>query len=312
MDTYSTQAVEADTTLNATPVKRWKRGDVREDGMVFWAHAASCVNGEYWATPETFAAGKAKEAKRKANFYAKKASSLIKLHRGSLREDGMVFWGYDVNCADGERWLAPERFAAEKAKKTEKRAKFFAKKAALPIKLRRGYVREDGMVFWGYALGYPNGEWWMTSEQFAEEKSKRNARDRARRAKDPLCSIKDRLRSRMYSALKTKGIRKSSKTEAMLGCTFKEFKDCLESKFLPGMSWGNRPDWHIDHIVPCAAATDARELESLFHFTNLRPMWGRDNCSKNAKLPEEHELPAELNNEVRKIWQRAKDSACTK
>ena len=98
----------------------------------------------------------------------------------------------------------------------------------------------------------------------------------------------------------------------MLGCTYSEFKAHLEAQFLPGMSWENRHLWHIDHIVPCKAGKTTEQIEALFHFTNLRPMWGPDNCSKNAKLPAEHELPADLHDEVRKIWQRAKDSACTK
>ena len=98
----------------------------------------------------------------------------------------------------------------------------------------------------------------------------------------------------------------------MLGCTYAEFKANIESQFLPGMSWDNRHLWHIDHIVPCEAADTSEDMERLFHFTNLRPLWGKENQSKSSKLPEEHELPADLHDEVRKIWQRAKDSACTK
>jgi hypothetical protein len=35
--------------------RKWKRGDVREDGMVFYRYQATARNGEYWMSPEMFA-----------------------------------------------------------------------------------------------------------------------------------------------------------------------------------------------------------------------------------------------------------------
>ena len=54
MNSNFTEAVSADTTAQPAPVKRLKRGDVREDGMVFWEYGARAKNGEYWVTPEYF------------------------------------------------------------------------------------------------------------------------------------------------------------------------------------------------------------------------------------------------------------------
>jgi len=52
------------------------------------------------------------------------------------------------------------------------------------------------------------------------------------------------------------------------------------------MSWANYGEWHIDHIVPCAAfdLTDARQVGLCFHWLNLRPCWARDNAAKGDKL----------------------------
>lgn len=71
----------------------------------------------------------------------------------------------------------------------------------------------------------------------------------------------------------------------MLGCTIQEFKIYLENKFKEGMSWKNRSDWHIDHIKPCASFDLSKEEEQkkCFHYTNLQPLWARENILKKDK-----------------------------
>ena len=85
-------------------------------------------------------------------------------------------------------------------------------------------------------------------------------------------------------SIKGAGYTKKSKTYQILGCSFDEFAAHIERQFLPGMSWANRGEWHIDHIVAMATATTEVEALSLNHFTNLRPMWATDNISKGAKV----------------------------
>ena len=51
------------------------------------------------------------------------------------------------------------------------------------------------------------------------------------------------------------------------------------------MSMSNYGKWHIDHIKPVTKfdLTKPGELEKCFHYTNLQPMWARDNIRKNKK-----------------------------
>lgn len=74
----------------------------------------------------------------------------------------------------------------------------------------------------------------------------------------------------------------------ILGATIPELRKHIESQFLPGMSWDNhgRFGWHIDHIIPCASFNlrDPDEQKKCFHYTNLRPMWWRDNIIKSDKV----------------------------
>lgn len=303
MEQDSTQAVSADTTAQEPVVKRHKRGDVREDGKIFWRYGPSYPNGEWWLTPEEFAAKKTKEAEKRAALSAKKATLPTKLRRGDIREDGKIFWCHKPSCPNGEHWMTPEQFAAEKAKEEEKRAALSAKKASLPTKLRCGDTRGDGMVFWKYGPNYEAGEYWVSPEQFAAEKAKKNARKRERRATDPLFALKCRLRDRVSKALKRKGFKKNTNTALTLGCTYEDFKAYTEARLPPGMTWETfLSDGHLDHIVPLDAADTEADVYALNHYTNLRPMWGPENLAKNATLPEEHELPDNLHPKVREIW----------
>lgn len=50
------------------------------------------------------------------------------------------------------------------------------------------------------------------------------------------------------------------------------------------MTWENRSEWHLDHIVPLATATTAEEVAALNHFTNFRPLWALDNMLKSDNV----------------------------
>jgi hypothetical protein len=110
----------------------------------------------------------------------------------------------------------------------------------------------------------------------------------------PNNKIKDRLRHRIREAIKEQYGKKAYKTMELLGCSVDECRKWLESKFLHGMSWGNYGKWHIDHILPCASfdLTKPEEQLKCFHYTNLQPLWAKDNLSKGSKLPLDLSFPA--------------------
>jgi hypothetical protein len=61
----------------------------------------------------------------------------------------------------------------------------------------------------------------------------------------------------------------------------------MESKFQPGMTWDNRgKEWHIDHIIPLATFNlqDRRQFLVACHYTNLQPLWARDNMVKGMSV----------------------------
>lgn len=50
------------------------------------------------------------------------------------------------------------------------------------------------------------------------------------------------------------------------------------------MNWDNRSEWHIDHIIPISFGENKDEILMLNHYSNLRPMWSKDNISKGNSI----------------------------
>lgn len=115
--------------------------------------------------------------------------------------------------------------------------------------------------------------------------SYRVAWSKRRRASDPGFAVVGRLRCRLNFAIRKSGAEKIETTMALVGCTTKQLLAHLEAQFLPGMSWENRGEWHIDHIVPCASfdMTDPAQQRECFHYSNLRPLWAAENIRKGAR-----------------------------
>jgi hypothetical protein len=102
------------------------------------------------------------------------------------------------------------------------------------------------------------------------------------------------LRSRLTSAVKAykqNGIVfKKGKTLKMIGCSMEFFLVHMESQFKPGMSWDNHglqsyktgKKWNIDHIkaIDKFDLTKIEEQNKCFHYSNLQPLWHKENREK--------------------------------
>lgn len=122
--------------------------------------------------------------------------------------------------------------------------------------------------------------WWKANPEKAKE-----FRDRARakRHTNPQLRLVHRLRERVRHALKKCNGIKCYKTEHLTGCTWQELHNHIGSQLADGMSWDNMGEWHIDHIRPCSSFDLTKEQEQLecFHFSNLQPLWAKDNYTKS-------------------------------
>jgi hypothetical protein len=104
-------------------------------------------------------------------------------------------------------------------------------------------------------------------------------------AKDPYFRLYTCIRTRINKVIKNNI--KCKKTLNLLGIPNVKFlKKYLESKFKDGMTWKKRGLIHIDHIIPCASfdLKDPKQQVKCFHYTNLQPLWAKENLSKGAKI----------------------------
>jgi hypothetical protein len=90
------------------------------------------------------------------------------------------------------------------------------------------------------------------------------------------------IRHRVSDRLKNYSKNNKKHTMEYVGCTIDVLREHLEDRFSDGMTWENQGDWHIDHIRPCASFNLENESERYmcFHYTNLEPLWAKDNMSK--------------------------------
>ena len=125
-------------------------------------------------------------------------------------------------------------------------------------------------------------------KKYAEENSNKISEYKAdyqrdKRSNDTFYKFKSLLSARTYKAFYNRGY---SKTSKLLGCEWETVKQHIERQFTKGMTWDNQGEWHVDHIIPLASANTEEELIKLCHYTNLQPLWAKDNLSKSDKMPE--------------------------
>lgn len=119
----------------------------------------------------------------------------------------------------------------------------------------------------------------------SQNKAVLNERAIRYRLEHPHARVTHTLRSRLYSVLKTR--RSSGRLMSFIGLkSAAELLQHLESLWLPGMSWDNygKKGWHIDHVRPLSSydLSNIAEVAKASHYTNLQPLWWRDNLKKGA------------------------------
>ncbi len=92
------------------------------------------------------------------------------------------------------------------------------------------------------------------------------------------------LRITLYRLLTKTKINKSNSAIKLLGCSVDDFKQYLETQFLPEMTWDNHGKvWEIDHIKPCFTFDLSLEEQQkeCFNYINMRPLFKTTNIAES-------------------------------
>lgn len=106
------------------------------------------------------------------------------------------------------------------------------------------------------------------------------------RLKNPMYKLISNLRERTKDYLTYKTANPNSSIKDIIGCSPEFLKEHIEKQFKNGMTWDNYSfyGWHIDHIIPLSSAKNKEEIQKLCHYTNLQPLWAKENLSKGSKI----------------------------
>lgn len=207
---------------------------------------------------------------------------LSEFHRDQHAKDGLRSWcktcanehNYEYRKANREKLAEYKRkqYKADPAKYAERGRKY---REANPEK-----VAEYGRKWREANPDYSREYYSANREKVAKYKRKY---ERNRRDEDIQYRLAHNLRRRLRYAIK--GNVKAGSAVRDLGCSIEELKAYLESLFKPEMTWNNYGEWHIDHIEPLLSfdLTDREQLLEACHYTNLQPLWAKDNLRKNNK-----------------------------
>ena len=79
------------------------------------------------------------------------------------------------------------------------------------------------------------------------------------------------------------GKSKSVKTLFLIGCELGFLYLRIESLRLPGMTWNNYGEWHVDHIVPCSAF-DPSNASNVFQLAKPSTTMGPENLKDSPGI----------------------------
>ena len=92
-----------------------------------------------------------------------------------------------------------------------------------------------------------------------------------------------RCRAKALVTLAIKGFKDDSETAELIGCNYLNYMLHLNRQFSKRMNFDNKKDWEVDHIIPISSAKTKEEIMVLSKYTNLRPLWRKDNRKKSYK-----------------------------
>lgn len=211
---------------------------------------------------------------------------------------GLVFHSFNQTSKNKQRWVSKERFELMRVDRNKRRVDLYNQNSEYANKIKK--YRSDLLL--------SNPDYAIKQKSYHDRTDVKEAKNKyitKLRRENHLFNLSHRIRSRLYSALKSNGITKKQKSSKYLGASTKTIKAFIEMQFDRGMSWENRSLWHIDHFFPLSMAKNQLEIRPLSHFSNLRPIWAAENRKKSKTIPSIGDI-VKRNNKIESILKQIK------
>lgn len=117
------------------------------------------------------------------------------------------------------------------------------------------------------------------------------AKELQRKAADPSYAMRLRILGLVRKSLDRRALAAPVRSVTgsfwdSVGYTSAQLAAHIEKQFLPGMTWDNRREWHVDHILPIRSFTydsfQCPDFKACWALANLRPIWALDNLKKGC------------------------------
>jgi len=235
----------------------------------------------------------------------KKCNTKKELSKDNFRPEKKTALGFDTTCKACRnkrqsqiRKDDPDRFKAidQRARKTERYKKYQAEYRSNNVqslkdnsksnyfKNKEAYLRRSkeqrirlGDAYKKYQKDYK-----------IKNKNKLAANYLLKLKNDPIAKLKHSLRNQFRKLIK--GHHKQNTVLSYIGCDVEFLKNWLSTQFKEGMSWENHGSvWHVDHIIPCSVFdfSNEDELTKCWNYTNLRPLFVKENLAKSDKIKDD-------------------------
>ncbi len=139
--------------------------------------------------------------------------------------------------------------------------------------------------------GYAEKQRKWRAENHEHSKAYHRAYMKRRMREDINYKMRHSLSSRINTAMSRTRNVKSTTTAKLIGCSIDFFREYIAARLTPGMTLQNYGEWHVDHRIPCAKfdLSNPEQQRQCFHYTNMQPLWAKDNLSKKDQMPAGHQ-----------------------
>jgi hypothetical protein len=205
-------------------------------------------------------------------------------NKEKVKENNKVYY---KNNKENIKELFKEYYEKNKENKREENKNYREKnKEIFQLRNRKYYENNKEMLLNDKKKYYENNKEKISDKNkksyrnnIVVRKEYRRIYERYKLDNDYFFRLKHYIRSMIRNSLNN-GYNKKGKTQEILGCSFEDLKEHLESKFEPWMNWNNKGlyngelnyGWDIDHIIPLSSAITEEEIIKLNHYTNLQPL----------------------------------------